>query len=177
MMGKTHLTIGFAYGVLLLPRVVTGEVAPIDYGLILSGLALGSLMPDLDHPQSMITARVPLAGWIVSRLVSHRGILHSILGLGLWSIAVGLVTSGVITTGTLLGLSVQASFVNLGAGFLTGYFLHILADIVTTGGVRLFYPAQLKVSLRLMSTGGLAEYAFRVLLILLCSLYAISILV
>lgn len=77
-------------------------------------VALGSVLPDIDHPGSMVGKNVPL----LPRLLRHRGVTHSLL------------------------FCVLASLVNgwLGVGCL----VHIVMDMMTRQGVELFWPMKKK---------------------------------
>lgn len=84
---------------------------------------LGSLLPDLDHPRSLISARLPLGG-IVSRLSEHRGFAHTFEGALAICIPVGLLLAKAFAD----YLTIPALFV--------GYLSHLVADALTVTGVR-----------------------------------------
>jgi membrane-bound metal-dependent hydrolase YbcI (DUF457 family) len=44
------------------------------------------------------------------------------------------------------------------------YILHIIADMLTKGGVKLLYPLKWNVGIGIFKTGGLLEFVFRVVL-------------
>ena len=174
MLGKTHLLIGASYAVTQLPNVTAGHVSPVNYGLLIAGCLLGSLLPDIDHPQSIITSAVPFIGVPISRLVSHRGVCHSLLACVLIYGLSPLLTTPIITSiasGIQNISSSAASHIDpqfFTIGLLFGYLLHIIGDILTLQGVRFFYPARWVVRVPVFTTGGLLEFALRICLIIFC---------
>ena len=53
-------------------------------------MALASaLLPDLDHPRSLLGRQLPWISGPLSRLFGHRGFTHSLLavGMGVWGLA------------------------------------------------------------------------------------------
>lgn len=178
MTGKTHITIGTAAAIYILPRV--GVVTSIT---LIGGVILGSLLPDIEHPKALITIKNKLVlmvlftsvgiftltgGFgepnlimkaasifiILAGLSSHRTFTHSILGLGF-----------IIYISYLMTAYKDLSSIAIGIAVGTG--LHILADIFTHNGTALFYPfnsKRIKLPLTL-STGGVLENVILVLLL------------
>lgn len=96
---------------------------PSYYG----GVMLGSLLPDIDHPQSYLGRRLPFLSVPIHWLFGHRGFTHSLLSLSILGIA---------------SAEYWAFNPLLLGGILLGYFSHILADMCTPRGVPLFYPSK-----------------------------------
>ncbi len=162
MKGKTHAGIG-AVAFTVLYKGVPSNFDYIGLGIVI----LASLLPDIDHPKSIVnkyllpfknkTTKVALyscAGiivlWfnylyarqpayialglslIVVGISAHRsGLTHSLTGLILFSLIVGYV-------GNKYGLP------KLVYSFLLGYGLHLCCDMMTSGGITLFYPFKKK---------------------------------
>ncbi len=82
-----------------------------------------SVLPDLD---------VLLPGGGLEYLVSHRGISHSFLGVGLMAL-------GVAWVGQRVGVR-SASFWQMYAASLFGFLTHIFFDLATTFGTLVFAP-------------------------------------
>jgi len=136
MNGKTHLIIGVASG---LGLSVVFQAAPIAAAMLTSAAAVGSLLPDIDHPNSSISYKVGLARAPLFWL-SHRGITHSAL---------------IVILITLVGQQIQPM---LTQAFSLGYSSHLAADMLTRAGVPLLWPIQTR--FRLMPKlfmGGLFE--------------------
>lgn len=176
MMGKTHIIIGVTFGLGLLPAVSRGDYTTGQFLFTMSGLTIGSLLPDIDHPQSIIARQIPLVGGLVGNLAGHRGFFHSIMGIA--SIFVLLATLVGFSTDSLSALGIDTGQIPLHfvAGMFVGYFLHIMADMLTVSGVKLFYPVKKNISLGLFTTGGIGEFILRWGLIALCVLQVITVL-
>lgn len=120
--------------------------------------AIGSLMPDIDHPNSYISKQSPILSFFVkiflglSRIVTkiilslcfwiskrrkeailagtnHRGIFHTLLMVIAMYFLFGLIGMFIPDYGRLIQL-----------GFTGGYLSHIMVDMLTKGGVMLLYP-------------------------------------
>lgn len=121
MRGRTHVLLGVAASA---PLAVSME-NPLP---VLAGAALGSLLPDLDHPEST------LGHWLHVPL-RHRGPLHSLLAALFFASL------------SLAVLSVVAWFASdapwYAAGVGIGYVVHLLADI-PSGRVPLLWPFRLR---------------------------------
>lgn len=160
MMGKTHIIIGLSYGIPLLP-IVNEQITPTDWGLLMVGLTLGSLLPDIDHPQSVIARKAPLVGWIASKLTGHRSFFHSIVGVAVWLVVLGILTTTLSGTLNVLGWNVEKPLISCAAGLMIGYVLHIIADMFTLSGVKLFYPIKKTIGFPIFVTGGYGELFLR----------------
>ena len=105
---------------------------------------VGALLPDIDHPKSMLGRRVAPVSLLVSGLFGHRGMTHSLL---LPILAV---------VGCLYGWGhVPAWMLALAAGYLS----HLLADWLTPSGVPLCWPLRTRFRSPLsVTTGSAAEW-------------------
>ncbi|MFS1516452.1 metal-dependent hydrolase [Bacillus sp. SCS-151] len=104
------------------------------------GLAIGALLPDIDHPKSKISNKVPILPSIISRFFTHRTFFHSLLFVGILTFLYGLLPASLVT------------------GIIFGTASHILGDMLTPAGVKLFYPFGLYIRLPLtFKTGGSIE--------------------
>lgn len=161
MMGRTHLVIGLGVGASMLPGLLeTGQFSAPMYIATIAGLAVGSLGPDIDHPQSLISQYIPLMGRLVSSVTRHRGFFHSMIAVVVWFLVIYQLR--IFTRDTIPAFN-DAIFANFGSGFLVGYVLHILADITTNSGVKLFYPLSANVRIPIFSTGGEREKVLHIL--------------
>lgn len=127
MTGRTHLTIGIAVGLAL---VHVTHAQPREAALIVVAAAAGSLIPDLDHPQSMLSGWIPGAG-LVSLFTRHRGITHSIL----FCLALPVVVSFLMRS--FIGVGIDGV---LRLPLLCGMLSHLVADMLTPAGVPLLWP-------------------------------------
>jgi len=174
-MGRTHIIIGVSCGVALIPAVEGGQLTPAQLGFIMVGLTVGSLLPDIDHPHSLISQQLPLVGSIISKLTRHRGLFHSILGVvmmfGLSAWLAIMMAGGLSSMGIQ---SADSATRYIASGLMIGYILHIIADMVTVSGIRLFYPLQRNIRIPLFRTGGFRERGLVLTLIVLSTLQIIA---
>lgn len=137
MLAISHVVVGGAlwWGV----AQATGQpTEPAALGLA----ALGSLLPDIDHPQSWAGKRLALVSIPLAALIGHRGVTHSLLAVAAFALL-------------LAGLGTD----HLAAPLALGYLSHLLADALTLSGVPLLWPSKRPYGLRLIRTGSLAEIA------------------
>lgn len=153
MMGKTHLMIGAAVGAMM-------EAQAPGFGIVEGILvgALGGLLPDLDHPKSMLTQKVApisiggdrklsLALTAIGILVlGYRGWLplQSVAMIALWVLVAAFAKHRGITH-SLIGLAwatwaLQGWLGTLCVAFAASYGSHLVADALTHGGVPLLWP-------------------------------------
>lgn len=159
MKGSTHFFTGLA------------AVSLITHDYIsLGAAALGALMPDIDHPDSMIS-REMTPGMTHGRI--GRGIASIVL-LGAWYqtrlpllLAAGIAFL-VLTfiphrgvTHSFLGMAVAWLGIKaLGwpqVPFLIGYCVHLVEDVLTPSGIPLLYPYQKRMRVPLVRTGSVAD--------------------
>lgn len=98
-------------------------ISVVDAVLVLPVVAIASLLPDIDHPESKLGRRIKPISTFLS-LFSHRGITHSLWAVGfmVW-----------------LLISNQADSIASQA-LVVGYLSHLLGDAVTPAGIRPFWP-------------------------------------
>ncbi|WP_280771363.1 metal-dependent hydrolase [Salipaludibacillus daqingensis] len=137
----THITTSIS-SVILLSDWLPPQVS-ITSSIVLSGIILGSVLPDLDESRSWIGRRIPILSTMISLVFGHRSITHS---------------------GIMLALMTTA-FLHFSHEFLLGLFLgvalHIIADFFSVGGIPLFYPFSKKRSqVGLYRTGKWSEGLF-----------------
>lgn len=134
MTGKTHLS--FALLIFLIAYLIAGFR---EYYITAGAILLGSLLPDIDSPDSFIGKTIPGIPKVINILFGHRGVFHSLIFLAICFLAA-------------LFVSAQAAI-----ALAVGMASHLLLDALTVDGVPLLYP--LKTRLRgFLRTGSLAEY-------------------
>jgi len=150
MEGKTHIVGGLAAGALYLN--LGGAVG--HEALFFGSLALGALIPDIDHTGSLIGRKVPLIDNIISTVFGHRSFTHSLLFLVL-----------------AFFLFQQTSWPkDIELGILMGMFSHMVLDMLTKQGVKFLWPLKIEIGIPGgIRTGGAIEQGFfTVLVIYLC---------
>lgn len=162
MKGKTHIAIGVTVGLIL----SAGQPVENQLTLVLSA-ALGSLVPDLDHPKSKLNQKLLL---FKNKLYSSLFYLSLTAGFACLSFFTGnfvfkllAIISFLIGTSTHRGFthsiigfllfSLMAKLVteeyqlyDIYSGFTTGYLLHLVADFFTLKGIKLFFPLDENIS-------------------------------
>lgn len=150
MEGKTHIVGGLAAGAFYLNLGGTVNEQVLFFG----SLALGALIPDVDHTGSMIGRKIPLLDNLVSAMFGHRKFTHSLLFL-------------VLTYLLFLKTSWPHS---LELGILIGIASHMLLDALTKNGIQFLWPFHIRVGIPFgIRTGGAIEKGFfAVLVVYLC---------
>lgn len=127
MDGKTHLTTGVltSIGLIYIRNELGIDPNILNGTLLIGGCALGSLLPDIDIPGSMLGHLVfPLAIFL-NNTVGHRTVTHSLL---------------FIVLVCLIALLFGAPF-SLIIGLAIGIVTHLVLDGITATGVPyLLYP-------------------------------------
>jgi inner membrane protein len=137
MMFRNHLVVTTAVAI----TVVKYANIALPLWLLLVAIYVGSLLPDLDHPSSTIGKRFLFISLPLSGLFGHRQITHS-----LWPFVI-----------TLWVFSYEPSTMPLILALMIGYASHLLADLVSDSGVPLFWPFQMRVGIKLCSSGSVIE--------------------
>lgn len=142
MMGRTHI----AFGMACVTGAVYAGAMPVDW-LPVAGAAaaVGSLLPDIDEPESKLgRVCVPLA-LVIKLLVGHRTLTHSALAL-----------IAVILLPWLWLSGEMAMAVSAGVGI--GYASHLLGDAMTPQGIQIAWPRPTRFSLRWFRTGSAEDH-------------------
>jgi len=122
MKADSHSIIGLGVAVGL--ATANDVRSPALFAGIVAAAVIGALLPDIDHPGSRISRRLPIVGLPFQLLCGHRGFTHSLVGL----------------VGLLLTLATLRAPVWLAMAGLFGYASHIVADMMTVNGVQLLWP-------------------------------------
>jgi inner membrane protein len=137
MMARSHTVLGVTAWVAAAHNF---HVPVLDPWALFFALA-GSLLPDIDHPQSWIGRRSRLVSRPVAAVFRHRGATHSALAV------LGLII-----------LAMQAGHWKTAVIALTiGYVSHLAADMLTPAGVPLGWPSRRSWGLPLCRTGSPVE--------------------
>lgn len=166
MRGSSHVVFGLAGAVVLDslfqfsgPHLIGGPMPPsadvVAQKLVYYGFAaIGALSPDIDNARSTIGQRAGIISKEIQRHAGHRTLFHSLLGMALvgafiYGVQYGLgllfAHFGLYQTAAQLGIQLGGARAVATAGlafkaFLCGYFLHLVADSLTLGGVPWLWP-------------------------------------
>ncbi|MBA2875933.1 metal-dependent hydrolase [Thermaerobacillus caldiproteolyticus] len=106
-----------------------------------AGIVIGSLLPDIDEPNSYVGRRSFGVSGKVKEAFGHRGMTHSLL---VWAVIALVVT---FESSSLFSI-----------GFVLGYLFHIMEDFFSVQGVPLLWPFQTKrYKIPLYRTGSFSE--------------------
>lgn len=146
MLGRTHLGIGLivGYGLCMALNIPNEEVAPL-----MVGSAVGSLLPDIDHPESSFGRKVRIISIPINHILGHRGLTHSLVFAG-FSFALGLYFGK--------GVAVAVMF---------GVLSHLLLDMLNPSGIPLLYPIKQRIHILSIETGSAKERLMFWLLIII----------
>ena len=148
MKGQHHIRISLFTGLVLLAPWILQDTILILTALV--GIFIGSLLPDSDasdrtakHSDSVIY----VFDWINAIIIypillklfheekRHRGILHTIGGVFVYSIILTTVT-GIV----LIYFSLNFNILVFGMGLFAGSIMHLIEDSCTRMGTNPFYP-------------------------------------
>lgn len=157
MKGVTHQIFGVTC--YLYAPLTTGN-ALLDVLLV----ATGALIPDIDHPKSMLGQTIKPISMLIYQFAGHRGPFHSLLfTAGIGYMLMGL-NSFLVTIFPFLPL-------NMWALLILGTVTHLVGDMFFgSSGVPLFYPIPFRVRIvpASFSVGGVTETITSLVLSILC---------
>jgi inner membrane protein len=137
MMAKSHVVVGVAAWIAAAPLLHLSPVNPIYLALTTAG----SLLPDIDHPNSWVGRRSRPISTAIAAALGHRGFTHSAVAVaGL----VALLSYAGYRQGAVSALAV-------------GYLSHLAADMLTPRGLKLAWPLRGSWGLPLCRTGSPME--------------------
>lgn len=175
MIGRNHLAIALALaGANLAMLLEKGLVGVGAASIFLFGLAVGSLLPDVDANDARIfhgsgTRWLRKLDWLfaaIGRLTQfvvylplivfgkgeHRGIMHSLSGA-----AASSVFWGIVVFAAKNALSLNEVVLFAAPGLFAGYFLHLACDSFTRSGVAWLAPFSARRVCGQATTGRLSE--------------------
>lgn len=147
MMAPTHMAAGMLTGYAVSVAAGLPLVSAEAGVLVLLGMG-AALLPDVDHPKSLIRQRTGCIGLLAGGWFGHRGFTHTLPALALLGLIVALIAPAVVF-----------------AAVMAGYASHLLLDAFTRSGVPLAWPLTRR-PVRLLPrplqvrTGGWSEAAF-----------------
>jgi inner membrane protein len=114
---QTHVLIGIIFFIIFRGYFAGDEI------IVLLLILLGSILPDLDSPTSIINKWSGIFGRVVSLFTKHRGLFHSMV----FHLALFVVLQQFIS-------------ITYARALFLGYLAHIVGDGITPAGITLFYP-------------------------------------
>lgn len=148
MTGKTHASCGILVGAIAIEYYKTDLFTSVT---IIVLAVISSLLPDICHKQSKIGRKFKVISFFIRLFFGHRTFTHSIL----FTVIIGF--------GLYIIHTPQYYFVTI----ITGLFSHVILDMLTPKGVKLFYPIPLTIKLPItFKTGGLVDLSLATALII-----------
>ena len=154
MLGKTHVSFGLglsACGIVGFNALTNTPLSGADLGIFYGAVALGSLLPDIDEPNSLLGKKTLGVSNLIQSIFGHRGFTHSlcfVLLLGILLLLLGTLDKNlwneipfVAEFAKAFGGIIQAQNVEIfGIGLLLGCIFHLIGDMMTLSGVPLLLP-------------------------------------
>lgn len=141
MTAEGHLIFAVASAIFAKRAELTPVLASADWWHLIPAVLLTCLLPDIDHPKSLLGQRLKWLSQPIARAFGHRGFTHSLMA----------VAGGVM----LLQLKLPASWVipaDAFQGMILGYLSHIVADMLTPAGVPLLWPCRWRFRLPILNS-------------------------
>lgn len=140
MLGKTHAVGGVSLGI----AVYSVTHVPVCLPVYIGSCIIGALLPDIDHPNSLIGKYIIIVPQLINIKWAHRTITHSLLFLTLVYVVLSLLTANY---SVLTGITI-------------GTLSHLVLDSLTVTGVPWLYPFnKQKFRLLKIKTGSYNEFA------------------
>ncbi|MBP2847111.1 metal-dependent hydrolase [Dickeya oryzae] len=141
MTAEGHLLFAVASAIFAKKAELSPALAAGDWWHIIPAAMLTALLPDIDHPKSILGQRLKWISVPIARLCGHRGFTHSLLAILL----------GVYVIRTRLPLDWPLPG-DVYHAMIVGYLSHIIADMLTTAGVPLLWPCRWRFRLPILNS-------------------------
>ncbi len=138
MLIKTHLATVVFVSLLLVEKVAN------PYIFLVTAL-ISVFIPDMDSSNSKLGKR--FFSRVLTAFTKHRGIMHSLLFL------------------FVIYFILNIYFSLIAFGFFIGYGVHLIGDIFTKQGVRLFYPFRFRIKGFIKTGGSIESFLFFIFLL------------
>ena len=141
MTAEGHIIFAIASAIFAKRAELTPVLASAEWWHLIPAALLTCLLPDIDHPKSLLGQRLKWIAVPISRAFGHRGFTHSLLA----------VLGGL----ALFQINVPADWpvpADVLQGMVLGYLSHIIADMLTPAGVPLLWPCRWRFRLPLLNS-------------------------
>lgn len=154
MQFKTHVLFALLIGIIYISIFHN-----VNKFIFIPLVLIFSALPDIDHPQSYISHKLPLLSHIINFFFKHRGFFHSIFPP--------------IILGTIL---FYLNFPNVAIALLVGYFAHLAGDALTVQGINFLHPISTFEIRGPIHAGSFSEFIIFIILIALNGFFIYTIL-
>ncbi len=180
MVGKSHLAFGAITGAALSTFVISKTGSANMQVIAIPLILIGSVLPDIDNPESTMGHKFPMLSKIINKIFGHRLFIHSVFCLALLYALIYLfpkIMAIIIATfltilifkslklpliikliiGIPISLSLMLILISnvflLIVGICFGFLGHTFLDLFTADGSGILYPIIPKISLRNVPSG------------------------
>lgn len=140
MTAEGHFIFSLASIILSKKIALTLSLAEGDWWHVIAGGLFTCLLPDIDHPKSLLGQRLTWLSSPISCLCGHRGFTHSLM-----AIIVGIFLFALLMP-SQIDIPLDAFH-----SMIIGYLSHIAADILTPAGVPLLWPCRWRFRVPILS--------------------------
>lgn len=170
MNGKVHAFIGVgtvACITLANPRGFTMFGSTIIPVISLATAAAGSFMPDIDNPRTHAGMQHKVASKVISKVGGgHRGLTHSLIFPALILALMFYISTFAVNYRYIASLLMSLLF-----GYVTGWIMHIFADLFNGKGCPILMPlSKSKIHILDLPSTGAVPWIFAVALVALMAL-------
>jgi len=143
MLAPTHSAFGIFLTLTIL--AVFGIQWSLHWTIIVCAI-LGSILPDIDHPKSVIGRLLRFISVPIESRFEHRTITHSIIGWAVASTAFALIILVLVIINHFLvgiwdfGFGISSLAPRWLAAFSIGYISHLILDMFNRRGSQMFWP-------------------------------------
>lgn len=140
MLAPTHSVFGIFLTLIIL--AVFGIQWSLHWSIIMFAI-IGAIMPDIDHPRSVIGKLFPYISIPLERKYGHRTITHSFIGWGIFTAIFAFIVFFAALVFVFL-LKADVWIWELAprwtAAFSISYFSHLILDMFNRRGSQMFWP-------------------------------------
>ncbi|REH74500.1 metal-dependent hydrolase [Staphylococcus felis] len=139
MTGKTHSAAGLLIGAVVARHFELNLIEAVTC-IVISGVA--SIFPDICHTQSKIGKHFRILSLFIKHMFGHRTLTHSLIFMGLIFFLLHM-------------LQIPIYYM---IGVICGMLSHVILDMLTPRGVKLFFPLPIRVRFPIQfKTGGILD--------------------
>ncbi|MFI4847391.1 MAG: metal-dependent hydrolase [Candidatus Makana argininalis] len=124
-----HIIFALSISILSKKLFITNILGNGDWWHIIPGVLLTCLLPDIDHPQSIIGKKIRWLSIPLNKTLGHRGFTHSLF-----------IVISFIFFFKINFFKKQYIPIDSFQSMIIGYISHIMSDIITPLGVPIFWP-------------------------------------
>lgn len=118
-----------------------GSLPVLQRLLIIGSSEIGSLLPDIDEPNSKAGRKVKPVSSLIKSAAGHRGVFHSpFIVILLYAVLEAVKTALLKTQPSLNHLYFISVYDAITTGFICGYISHLFLDMLNARGIPLLWP-------------------------------------